>query len=112
MSTKRFAVVAVVVCLLLAGVVSWYRSTSPDGLEHVAETTGFSRSATDHATGHGPLAGYKTKGVSNGRLSGSLAGVIGVAATGLLMGGLVLTLRRRGRSAATDVPEVTAHSRD
>jgi hypothetical protein len=105
-STRRFALIAFVVSLLIAGVLSWYASSSPDGLEHVAETTGFGQTAQEHATAGGPLADYEAKGVHSGRLSTGLAGVIGVAVTGLLMGGLVLVLRRRGRSTPTDLPEV------
>ncbi len=112
MSTKRFVVSAVFICLLIAGVLSWYASSSPDGLEHVAETTGFSHTAQDHAVEKGPFAGYETKGVDNGRLSGSLAGLVGVGATGLVMGGLILGLRRRGQSSATDVTDVTLDPRD
>jgi hypothetical protein len=95
MSTRRFAVIALVVSLLIAGVLSWYASRSPDGLEHVAQTTGFAQSAQQHATARGPVAHYETKGVDSGRLSTGLAGVIGVAATGLLMGGVLVVLRRR-----------------
>jgi len=105
-STRRFALIAFVVSLLIAGVLSWYASSSPDGLEHVAETTGFGQTAQEHATAGGPLADYEARGVDSGRLSTGLAGVIGVAVTGLLMGGLVLVLRRRGRSTPTDLPEV------
>ena len=106
MSTRRFALIAFVVSLLIAGVLSWYASSSPDGLEHVAETTGFGQTSQEHATAGGPLADYEAKGVDSGRLSTGLAGVIGVAVTGLLMGGLVLVLRRRGRSTPTGLPEV------
>ena len=106
MSTRRFALIAFVVSLLIAGVLSWYASSSPDGLEHVAETTGFGQTAQEHATAGGPLADYEAKGVDSGRLSTGLAGVNGDAETGLLMGGLVLDLRRRGRSTPTDLPEV------
>lgn len=101
MSTRRFAVLAIAASLLIAGVLSWYASSSPDGLEHVAKTSGFGQSAEIHPAETGPLAGYATKGVSDERLSGAVAGVIGVAATGLVMGGLVLVLRRRDRSGAT-----------
>ena len=98
MTTRRFAAIALVVSLLLAGVLSWYASGSPDGLEHVAEQAGFARTAQEHATAGGPLAGYQTNGVEEGRLSAGLAGVIGVVATGVVMGGIVIVLRRRGRA--------------
>lgn len=106
MSTRRFAVLTLIVSLLVAGVLSWYASSSPDGLERVAETEGFAQTAQEHGTAEGPLADYQTDGVDDQRLSGGLAGVIGVAATGLLMGGLLLVLRRRDRSGPTDLPDV------
>lgn len=106
MSTRRFAVLTLVVSLLVAGVLSWYASSDPDGLEHVAETEGFAQTAQEHGTAGGPLAGYQTDGVEDERLSGGLAGVIGVVATGLVMGGLLLVLRRRDRSGPADPPEV------
>lgn len=95
MTTRRFAAFALVLSLLLAGVLSWYSSRSPDGLEHVAESTGFAQTAQEHAAAGGPLADYETKGVEDGLLSTGLAGVIGVLATGLVMGGLLVVLRRR-----------------
>lgn len=111
MSTKRLALGAVLISLLIAGVLSWYASTSPDGLEHVAETEGFSRTAQEHPAEDGPFAGYETKGVANQRLSGGLAGLVGLGATGLVMGGLVLALGRRDRSDVTDPPDATLDSR-
>ena len=41
MSTRRFFVGALVASLLVAGVASYYASSHPDGLEYVAEQTGF-----------------------------------------------------------------------
>lgn len=109
MTTKRFAVLAVIVALLVAGVLSFYASKSPDGLQHVAETKGFSQTETEHHAANGPLAGYEAKGVTSPHLSKGLAGVIGVGATGLLMGGLVLVLRRRGSSSPTHAREHDHH---
>jgi hypothetical protein len=102
MTTKRFAILAVAVALLVAGILSFYASKSPDGLQHVAETKGFSQIETEHRTANGPLAGYEAKGVTGPHLSKGVAGVIGVGVTGLVMGGLVLVLRRRGAAAPAD----------
>ena len=49
-STRRLMVVGVLVCLFLAAVVSFYASSHPDGLESVAEKTGFLGSAGPHAS--------------------------------------------------------------
>jgi hypothetical protein len=105
-SNRALVVVGVVVSLLLAGVLSWYASSSPDGLERVAEDQGFSQTSRDSRSADSPLAGYGTEGVEDERLSGGLAGVIGVAVTGLVMGGLLLALRRRsGQTRPTDLPK-------
>ena len=89
------AVGIAVVALLLAGVVSYYASANPDGLEYVAEKTGFIDSASEHGAADGPLADYGTKGVDDERLSGGLAGVVGTVVVLVLAGGLALVVRRR-----------------
>lgn len=83
------------VSLLLAGVVSFYASGHPDGLEFVAHSLGFADSAGDHASAGSPMADYGVKGIHNARLSGGLAGIIGVVLVGLVMFALARVLRRR-----------------
>ena len=100
MTTRRFFAVALVVSLLVAGVASYYASSHPDGLEHVAEATGFIYSAEDSAAADGPLADYQVEGVEQDRLSGGLAGVIGVVVMLLLSTGLFWLIRRRDRDDA------------
>lgn len=90
--------------LLVAGVGSWYASSSPDGLEWSAEETGFGHTAEDSVAAGSPLADYTVDG-GEGRLPGSVAGVVGVGVTLLLAGGLTLVLRRRATSAAADPAE-------
>jgi hypothetical protein len=101
-STRAVVVVGLVAALLLAGVASYYASSHPDGLEYVAERTGFLDSAEDHAAADGPLADYQADGVDNERVSGGLAGVLGSLVVLVLAGGLTLLLRRR---ATTDGAE-------
>ncbi|HEX8781517.1 MAG TPA: PDGLE domain-containing protein [Nocardioides sp.] len=98
MSRRTFFVVALAVSLLLAGVVSYYASAHPDGLEHVAQQAGFLDTARDSAAADGPLADYRARGVGDARLSGGLAGVVGCLVVLVLAGGLALLLRRRGSS--------------
>ena len=100
MSTRRFFAVALVVSLLVAGVASYYASSHPDGLEYVAEQTGFIDSAEDSATADSPLADYQTSGVDDARISGGLAGVIGVVVMLVLSTGLFWLVRRRGADDA------------
>jgi cobalt/nickel transport protein len=91
---RWFFVAFLAAALLIAGVVSFYASGHPDGLEYVAKTTGFVDSAGNSAAGS-PLADYGVAGVKNARLSVGLAGIIGVLVTLLLAGSLAWLLRRR-----------------
>lgn len=93
----RFLIAFGVIALLLAGVVSFYASSHPDGLEYVAEKTGFLDSADDSPAADSPLADYQTKGVDNERISGGVAGVVGAVVVLGLAGGLTWVVRRRGR---------------
>jgi cobalt/nickel transport protein len=94
-STKKFFAVALLVSLLVAGVASYYASSHPDGLEYVAGQTGFIDSAEDSATADSPLADYQTSGIDDARISGGLAGVIGVVVMLVLSTGLFWVVRRR-----------------
>lgn len=95
MTTKRFLAGFLLVSLVLAGIVSYYASSSPDGLEKVAEEEGISAEEKDHALGDSPLGDYGVKGVGNEWASVGLSGVIGVGAVLLVGGGLFWGLRRR-----------------
>ncbi len=94
-STRKFFAVALLVSLLVAGVASYYASSHPDGLEYVAGQTGFIDSAEDSATSDSPLADYQTSGIDDARISGGLAGVIGVVVMLVLSTGLFWVVRRR-----------------
>lgn len=112
-STKTFAIVSILVVLVIAGVLSWFASSHPDGLEYVAEEQGFDQIAIEHHASGGVFADYQTRGLTNERLSGTVAGVTGVAATGLVMGGVVLLLwRRSGTSPNAEAPQNGAPSKD
>lgn len=96
MSTRSLVVIGLLVSLLVAGVVSFYASANPDGLEYVAEQVGFIETAQDSAVADSPLADYGAAGVEDERLSVGLAGLVGVAVTGIIAFALVWLLRRRG----------------
>jgi hypothetical protein len=104
-STRVLLVAGLAVTLLLAGFVSFYASSHPDGLESVAEEVGFSQTAQEHAGSGSPFADYGTQGVSNQRLSGGVAGVVGVLVVAVVGGGLAWALRRRGPSDPDPDPE-------
>lgn len=92
-------VVGLAIAVVLAGFVSFYASSSPDGLERVSDTSGFAGTAQDSAASSSPLADYEASGVENARLSTGAAGVAGVAVVALLGTGVMWTVRRRGSSA-------------
>jgi hypothetical protein len=96
MNTKRFFVGFLLVSLVLAGVVSYYASSNPDGLEKVAADKGITAKEKDHSFKDSPLGDYGVKGIENARLSGGLSGVIGVGLVLLVGGGLFWAVRRRG----------------
>jgi cobalt/nickel transport protein len=92
---NKFLLTGFVLSLFLAGVVSNYASSSPDGLEKVAGDIGFLDSAKEHSNADGLLADYGVKGIENQRLSTGAAGVVGVLATAGVSTGLFLVLRRK-----------------
>ncbi|MCD6640428.1 MAG: PDGLE domain-containing protein [Nocardioides sp.] len=94
-SRRTVLVVGLLVSLLVAGVVSFYASSHPDGLEYVAEKAGFLDTARDSAAADSPLADYSVRGVEDERLSVGLSGVVGVVVMAVLSTGLFWLLRRR-----------------
>lgn len=75
MSQKRVLILFAVASAALAAFVSPFASTFPDGLEKVAEKLGFVDRGS--AALRSPAPDYSTPGIPNGRLSGSVAGVLG-----------------------------------
>jgi cobalt/nickel transport protein len=98
MKQKTFLISGFVASLFLAGVVSFYASSNPDGLEKVAGDIGFIETAKEHSNADGVLADYGVKGIENDRLSTGAAGVIGVIATGVISTGLFMMVRRKSGS--------------
>jgi hypothetical protein len=91
-----------VATLLMAGVVSYYASSDPDGLNRVAEDEGFASTESEHSSSDSPLADYAVSGVEDERLSGGLAGVTGAGVVLLITGGIAYAVRRRAGSAVGD----------
>ncbi|MFF5704515.1 energy-coupling factor ABC transporter permease [Streptomyces sp. NPDC012794] len=94
-STRTLWLTGLATALVLAGFVSFYASASPDGLEKVAADQGIDSKVEEHAAAGSPLADYSVKDVSDARLSGGLAGVIGVGTTVAVGTGVFWTVRRR-----------------
>lgn len=106
--TRVVAAGILLVALVLAGFVSYYAASTPDGLTKVSQDEGFADTETEHATGDSPLAGYSATFLDSDRLSGGVAGVVGVVVVLALASGLTLVLRRRrptgGRSEDEHAP--------
>ncbi|MGW4461339.1 PDGLE domain-containing protein [Micromonospora sp. NPDC004704] len=118
-----FLVGGLLVALLLAGVVSNFASSHPDGLDSSLREgctfdaddniTGGScpaQQTKDHELADSPLADYGVQGVRNSYLSTGLSGVAGVLITFALGGGLFWLTRRRG--TATSGPAGTGDTAD
>lgn len=94
-SDRKFLIAGTIVSLFLAGFLSFYASSHPDGLEKVGESIGFIDSAKESAVADSPLADYGVAGVEDSRISGGLAGVIGVVATAALSYGVFALVKRK-----------------
>ncbi|MEU8311473.1 PDGLE domain-containing protein [Micromonospora sp. NPDC048887] len=117
-----FLLGGLLVALVLAGVVSNYASSHPDGLDSSLlkgctvnaddEITGGScpaQQAKDHELADSPLADYGVRGIGNDFVSTGLSGVLGVLLTFAFGGGLFWLARRRGPAtpAAPAAPAAT-----
>jgi hypothetical protein len=102
MTIRLFTILAVAVAIGLATALSPYASSSPDGLEKVAERQGFLEQGRLHAVQEGsPIPDYAFPGVGDPRLATGIAGfagTLGVFAAGL---GLAAAVRRHPRGVAT-----------
>ena len=96
---KKFLVSGFAVSLFLAGVVSFYASSNPDGLEKVAQDIGFIETAEEHTYADGALADYGVKGIENERASVGVAGVIGVIGTAIVGGALFTFIARKPKKS-------------
>ena len=94
-SNRRFIIVGAIVSLFLAAFLSFYASSNPDGLEKVGESIGFIETAKDSAVADSPLANYGVEGVEDARISGALAGVIGLAVTAAVSYGVFALVKRK-----------------
>ncbi|GAB1329164.1 energy-coupling factor ABC transporter permease [Streptomyces sennicomposti] len=103
---RKLWITGLVTSLILAGFVSFYASANPDGLEKVAHDKGIDQKEKPHASADSPLADYGVKDISDARLSGGLAGVIGVGVT-VVVGSTVFWVVRRRRTDS-DAPGSSA----
>ena len=101
MKTRIFVILALAVAVGLATAVSPFASTSPDGLEKVAEKKGFlDEGRLAGVQEDSPIPDYAFPGVDNTRLATGLAGFVGTLAVFALGYGLAFAIRRRERGPA------------
>jgi len=103
MTRRTWLVIAagLLVALFAAGFLSFYASSSPDGLEKVADDKGFLQNAQTSAMSTLPTADYQIAGIQNAHLSVGLAGVTGVLIMIVLGFGLFWLIARGKRSSET-----------
>lgn len=91
---KRLVLLGLTMAVVLAGGLSLYASSAPDGLERVAQDHGFAAAGTESAAAGAVLADYTVAG-SDAPLSGAMAGLIGVVVTAAVGFGLFRLIRGR-----------------
>jgi cobalt/nickel transport system permease protein len=95
--TRTFVIGGTLVALVFAAVLSQFAAPDPDGLERVAEDTGFIDSATEHSLADSIFSDYATSGISNETLSLAIAGIVGTLVTLAVAFGIFYALRERRR---------------
>jgi hypothetical protein len=95
---RIFAIVALAVAVGLATAVAPFASSSPDGLERVAQDKGFAHHGRAHDA---PVAGYAFPGVHDERLATGLSGFAGTIVTFAAGWALLALLGRSRRRALT-----------
>lgn len=101
MKMKVFVAVALAVAVGLAVAVSPFASSSPDGLNKVAEDKGFIDKEAPHSIQDGsPIPDYAFPGVKNERVATGLAGFVGTLTVFAIGFGLAALLARSGRGSA------------
>ena len=91
---RLFIASALFVSLFLAGVVSAFSSTAPDGLEKAVQQLGIKESSESVWT-QSPMPDYSVPAVENQSLSTSLSGLAGTVLVFVLGYGLALFVRKK-----------------
>lgn len=78
---RRLFGIGLLVAVIIAVFISQFASSSPDGLEYVAEQEGFIDTADNHDLADAPLADYGENLTDNGWLNTAVAGLAGTLVT-------------------------------
>ncbi len=94
---RTFVIGGILASIVMATVVSQFAVDSPDGLETVAEETGFADQAEEHLLDSGVFADYAVSGVANESASLAIAGFSGTAIAMTVGYGLFFAVGERRR---------------
>ena len=94
MTNRKLFLVGLMIALGVAVVVAQFASSSPDGLEFVAEQEGFLETAGEHDLATVPLANYGENLTGSNWINTAVAGLAGTLAT-LAIGYGVFWLARK-----------------
>jgi cobalt/nickel transport protein len=105
-----FIFAGLALALALALIVSPWASSSPDGLEKVAEDKGFLEKAeeTEPVWGSSPVPDYAMPGLedSHPALATALAGLAGTVAIFLIAWGLALVLKKKNEGESREASRI------
>jgi cobalt/nickel transport protein len=91
-----FIYIGLGISLLVALLLSPFASTSPDGLEKVAETKGFSEKGKGWTFWrHAPFSDYSVPWIENEKVSTALSGLIGILAIFFITIGIGKAIKKR-----------------
>ncbi|TEB07584.1 cobalt transport protein CbiN [Pelotomaculum schinkii] len=95
MNTKKTVLILLLSALVVAALLSPFASSSPDGLERVAEDQGFLDKGDEQVLSS-PIPDYLFPGIQNEKAATSAAGVIGTMLTfgAVYVLGRIVTVRK------------------
>jgi len=96
---RRDIIIGVIIALFLAGIISMFASSFPDGLEKVAENLGFLEKGEGEPTIKSPIPDYAIPGIKNEKLATSIAGIAGTLLVFGLGYGLAAILKHKEHKA-------------
>jgi hypothetical protein len=100
-STRVIVIVGLALAVGLATAISPFASSSPDGLQKVAENKAFlDDGRLQSAQEDSPIPGYAFPGIDNARVATGVAGFVGTLGVFALGYGLAYVLRRRDHADA------------
>ena len=98
---KKLLLASFIVALIVAAFLSPFASSSPDGLERVAEDKGFLEKGEGQNAITSPLPDYLFPGISNEKIATSAAGVVGTVVTFGFLFGFGKLISKKGSQTKT-----------